>query len=563
MLGSFMFIIGGRANTINETLKTDIYDIDNGNWYKVNGVCRFRQTNWLFENSLYVHGGLDPSSPNVPINETLKFDLLQLCQESEYLLKNLCTLENFMSPPLENNLIKYGPGCNFYNTAINPSIKSPLGKKGNNQFGSLGVILSKKAYVASSYHPSSPDEKIRKISIIKLQEESKKIGNNTNSISSIKTFPTKAACNEEVADFFLEQLLVPSESISMDTKFNFEKNYLEQLCNEVEIIIQREPSLLRLRSPLKIFGNIHGQLVDLLQLFETFGVPTDILFPKGDIEGFTYLFLGDLIDEGPQSLETLILLFSLKIKHPDSIFFLRGHHEDIILNKIYGFGEECAIKLEENIDEPHSFFNKFNMIFQYFPLAALVNNEILCLHSGIGQILRKIEDIDRMERPIEISHQPIIFYEKIVWDILYSGLITKENGKNNSVLKLPYKIAPVNINFSTDRLLQFLEENKLKMIIRSHECVPQGFETAVENSFLTVFSALEYHEHNAACILVIKKNREIIKKRLAEKENSINKNKWQKNLTEKFPFVINELQKEMLMKKDEILHKNSGSKFNL
>lgn len=553
MLGSFMFIIGGRANSINETLKTDIYDIENGNWYKVNGVCRFRQTNWIFENSLYVHGGLDPSSPNVPINNTLKFDLLQLCQQSEYLTKNMCILENFMAPPLENNnLIKYGPGCNFYNTAINPSIKSPLMKKGANQISSLGVILSKKAYVASSYHPFSPDEKIRKISIIKLQEESKKIGNNTNSISSIKTFPTKAACNEEIADFFLEQLLVPSGSISIETKFNFDKTYLEQLCNEVEIIIQREPSLLRLRSPLKIFGNIHGQLVDLLQLFENFGVPTDILFPKGDIEGFTYLFLGDFIDKGPQSLETLILLFSLKIKHPDSIFFLRGHHEDIILNRIYGFGEECAVKLEENIDEPHSFFNKFNIIFQYFPMAALVNKEILCLHSGIGQILRKIEDIERMERPIEISHPSINFYEKIVWDILYSCLATKENNNNLN------KKSSVNINFSKDHLLQFLQENQLKMIIRSHECVPQGLESEVENSILTVFSALEYHEKNAACILVIKKNNEIIKKQLFERENNIieNKNKWPRKKNDKFPFVINELQKEMLMKREETPPKN-------
>lgn len=90
---------------------------------------------------------------------------------------------------------------------------------------------------------------------------------------------------------------------------------------------------------MKIFGDIHGQITDLNKLFESFGSPDD--GPNGDIETTNYLFLGDYIDRGTKSLETLILLFTLKMKYPENIFLLRGSHEDIKINKSMGFGDEC------------------------------------------------------------------------------------------------------------------------------------------------------------------------------------------------------------------------------
>ncbi len=90
---------------------------------------------------------------------------------------------------------------------------------------------------------------------------------------------------------------------------------------------------------------MHGQINDLNKLFESFGSPDDSA-PRGDIESTNYLFLGDYVDRGAKSLETIILLFTLKLKYPENIFLLRGSHEDIKINKNMGFGDECEMKLK-------------------------------------------------------------------------------------------------------------------------------------------------------------------------------------------------------------------------
>jgi protein phosphatase len=94
--------------------------------------------------------------------------------------------------------------------------------------------------------------------------------------------------------------------------------------------------------------------------------------------------LGAYVDRGRWGLEVVCLLFALKLKFPDHMYLLRSHHEDLKINKIWGFGDECVLKFGEDLNDPNSVFQKINKVFEYLPLAALVDEKILCLHGGIG-----------------------------------------------------------------------------------------------------------------------------------------------------------------------------------
>ena len=96
-----------------------------------------------------------------------------------------------------------------------------------------------------------------------------------------------------------------------------------------------------------------------MRFFDLWGTPDE----NGDIESYDYLFLGDYVDRGSHSLETICLLMALKIRFPDKIHLLRGNHEDKWINNGFGFSEECASRLQEDPNEEDSVFMRVNRLF--------------------------------------------------------------------------------------------------------------------------------------------------------------------------------------------------------
>jgi hypothetical protein len=123
-----------------------------------------------------------------------------------------------------------------------------------------------------------------------------------------------------------------------------------------------------------------------MRFFDLWGSPDE----SGDIEYNDYLFLGDYVDRGSHSLETICLLMALKVKYPEKIYLLRGNHEDKSINSKYGFKEECRTR--SNI----SVYYMINTLFKWLPLAAVIGDKIVCMHGGIGSTLENIKQIEEI-----------------------------------------------------------------------------------------------------------------------------------------------------------------------
>ena len=105
-----------------------------------------------------------------------------------------------------------------------------------------------------------------------------------------------------------------------------------------------------------------------------------------------WVFLGDYVDRGPHSIETITLLFLLKLKYPRNIFLLRGNHETRSLTQNYGFFMECQFKYKD-INIWKFFIESFN----FLSLALLCNEKVLCLHGGLSPDFYYLEDLDKLD----------------------------------------------------------------------------------------------------------------------------------------------------------------------
>ncbi|CAL5194763.1 unnamed protein product [Lathyrus oleraceus] len=238
---------------------------------------------------------------------------------------------------------------------------------------------------------------------------------------------------------------------------------IRQLCISARQIFLSQPILLDLRAPIRICGDIHGQYQDLLRLFEYGGFP-----PSAN-----YLFLGDYVDRGKQSLETICLLLAYKIRYPDKIYLLRGNHEDAKINRIYGFYDECKRRFNVRL------WKIFTDCFNCLPVAALIDDKILCMHGGLSPELQSLSQIREVVRPTEIPDNGLLC------DLLWSDPDSTVEGWHDSD-------RGVSCTFGPDVVADFLDKNDLDLICRGHQVVEDGYEFFAKRRLVTIFSAPNY-----------------------------------------------------------------------
>lgn len=239
---------------------------------------------------------------------------------------------------------------------------------------------------------------------------------------------------------------------------------VKSLCDKVKEIFIKEDNVQPVHCPVTICGDVHGQFHDLLELFKV----------GGNIPDTNYLFLGDYVDRGCFSVETVSLLLALKIKYPTRLYLTRGNHESRQTTQIYGFYDECNKKYGNN----GNVWKIFTDLFDFLPICALVEGSFFCLHGGLSPSVDTIEEIRQLDRKCETPH------EGAMSDLLWSDPEERE-GWGTSPRGAGYV-------FGSDISSKFNYNNKTTLICRAHQLTQTGYEFCHNKNCLTIFSAPNY-----------------------------------------------------------------------
>eukprot|EP00598_Pedospumella_elongata_P006227 CAMPEP_0184983522 /NCGR_PEP_ID=MMETSP1098-20130426/12696_1 /TAXON_ID=89044 /ORGANISM="Spumella elongata, Strain CCAP 955/1" /LENGTH=305 /DNA_ID=CAMNT_0027507349 /DNA_START=169 /DNA_END=1086 /DNA_ORIENTATION=- len=260
------------------------------------------------------------------------------------------------------------------------------------------------------------------------------------------------------------------------TEVNLSEDLIVKLVRAAREIFLQQPMLLEVRAPINICGDTHGQYSDMLRLFEIGGFP-----PESN-----YIFLGDYVDRAKQSIEVITLALCYKIKYPESFFLLRGNHECASLNRIYGFYDECKRRYSVKL------WRIFADCFNCMPVAAVVEDKILCMHGGLSPDLDHLSQVFDIPRPTDVPD------EGLLCDLLWAD-------PDQNVMGWGYNARGVSYTFGHDIISDFLARHGLDLICRAHQVVEDGYEFQANRQLLTIFSAPNYcgEFDNAGAIMVV------------------------------------------------------------
>jgi len=254
-----------------------------------------------------------------------------------------------------------------------------------------------------------------------------------------------------------------------------------RILEEVEEVFKKEPTLVNIQvsenATITVVGDIHGQFEDLMTIYTKNGPPSATNI---------YLFNGDYVDRGANSVECLLVLLAYKLLYPQHFFINRGNHETEEINRVYGFRQEVAEKYDEAL------YERFNAIFNCLSLSHVINARIFVAHGGIpasGEVtLDNIRNLEKEDD--ELS--------EIAISLMWSYPRPSENSRT-------WSRRGVQLVYGPSVTEAFLQRNNLDYIIRSHEVAYEGYEIMHNGKSITVFSAPNYtgkHQNKGAFVVI-------------------------------------------------------------
>lgn len=254
---------------------------------------------------------------------------------------------------------------------------------------------------------------------------------------------------------------------------------IKSLCQTGIELCSKEDNVLALQPPITICGDLHGQFWDLLEIFRI-----------GDLPPYTnYLFMGDFVDRGYNSVETFLLLLALKVRYPSRVALIRGNHECRHVSQIYGFYDECFRKFGTvNV------WNYCIEVFDTLALSAVVGGKFFAVHGGISPALQTVGSIANLDRRLEV---PV---EGPMCDLLWSD--------PDDIEDWAISTRGAGYTFGEEPVKKWNHTNNFSMIIRAHQLINEGYRFMFNERLVTVWSCPNYCYRcgNVASILELDEN---------------------------------------------------------
>ncbi|EFX05920.1 serine/threonine-protein phosphatase [Grosmannia clavigera kw1407] len=264
------------------------------------------------------------------------------------------------------------------------------------------------------------------------------------------SLPSSVDLDECIARLYKRELL--AESV------------IEAICAKAKELLMRESNVVHVQAPVTVVGDIHGQFYDLIEIFRIGGYCPDT----------NYLFLGDYVDRGMFSVETISLLVCLKLRYPHRVHLIRGNHESRGVTQSYGFYTECARKYGNA-----SVWHHFTDMFDFLTLSVVINDQIFCVHGGLSPSIHSIDQIKIIDRFREIPH------EGPMADLVWSDPDADRDEFSLSPRGAGYQ-------FGAQVVKKFLAVNGMSHILRAHQLCQEGYQVLYDDRLSTVWSAPNY-----------------------------------------------------------------------